>query len=110
VSGVRVPAWVTLGIAVVVIFFGLYRIRMALQKPVTDAGPKRGALGAGYYRMSPRVHATIGVLYLALGGALIATSFGWNPFGRNIGPATEQPAKGEAPVKPSSVPVDTIKP
>ncbi len=107
----RVPAWVTLGIAVIVIFFGLYRIRMALQKkPTGDGEPKRGAMGSGFYRMSPRVHATIGVLYLALGGALIATSFGWNPFGRNLGPTTEQPAKDAAPAKPGSVPVDTIKP
>lgn len=106
----RVPAWVTLGIAVIVIFLGLYRIRMALQKkPTGGAAAKRGAMGSGFYRMSPRVHATIGVLYLALGGALIATSFGWNPFGRNIDPTTEQPAKG-APVKPGSVPAGTIKP
>jgi hypothetical protein len=97
---VRVPAWVTLGIAAVVIFFGLYRIRMALQKPASaEAEPRRGTMGAGFYRMSPRVHLTIGVLYLALGSALIATSFGWNPFGRNVAPTTE-PGAPTSPHKP----------
>ncbi len=93
------------------IFFGLYRIRMALQKPAAaETAPRRGALGAGFYRMSPRVHLTIGVLYLALGAALIATSFGWNPFGRNVGPTTEQPAKDVSPAKPGSVPVTPVTP
>ncbi len=81
------------------IFFGLYRIRMGLAKAPADDSVKRRS---GFYRMSPRVHLTIGVLYLALGGALIATSFGWNPFGKNIGPTTEVPAKDAAPAKPGS--------
>jgi hypothetical protein len=31
-------------------------------------------------------------LYLALGGALVATSFGWNPFGSMFGAKADEPA------------------
>ncbi len=113
--GVRVPVWVTLGIAIIVIVFGLYRIRLSLKgqpKPGDDASEKRGVMGGGFYRMSPRVHLFIGIMYLALGGCLVATSFGWNPLGGMIGNKTEAPAdKNAAPTKGSGgVPVDVIKP
>jgi hypothetical protein len=78
---VHVPSWLTLAIAIVVIAFGLYRMRLALRKPNPEADAKRG----GYYRMAPRTHALVGIVYLLLGGALIATTFGWNPLGGLIG-------------------------
>ena len=87
----RVPVWVTLGVAFIVVAFGLYRIRIALKK-VDPEAPKGGVMGGGFYRMSPRAHLVIGVLYLALGGALIATSFGWNPFGHMFGSSEPAPA------------------
>ncbi|MEO6774583.1 MAG: hypothetical protein ABI467_16460 [Kofleriaceae bacterium] len=93
----RVPIWVTLGVALIVIAFGLYRIWVSLQKIDPEAPVRRSLMGGGFYRMSPRTHLVIGVLYLALGGALVATSFGWNPFG------------GSAPAAPSSVPVELKK-
>lgn len=104
----RVPAWVTIGVAILVIGFGLYRIRMALRKPDAEADAKRASMmGGGFYKMSPRSHLFVGIMYLALGGALVATSFGWNPLGGMFGPKTEAPAsKDAAPAKPGSVPVD----
>jgi hypothetical protein len=77
---VRVPSWLTLGVAALVIAFGLYRIRLSLKKVDPDQA-KKSVMGGGFYRMSPKTHLVIGFLYLALGGSLIATSFGWNPFG-----------------------------
>jgi hypothetical protein len=50
----------------------------------------------------------MGVIYLLLAGAVIATTFGWNPLGSMIGPSTAPPAKGAAPSKPGSVPIDQL--
>src|SRR3569623_1792359 len=88
------PPWRTLGFAIFVIAFGLYRIRLSLKKVDPEAAPGEGrVMGGGFYRMSPRTHLVIGVLYLALGGTLVATSFGWNPFGSMFAPKADQPAK-----------------
>jgi len=101
-----VPPWFTLGFAAIVIAFGLYRIRLAMKKVDPEAAGKGRVMGGGFYRMSPRAHLVIGVLYLALGGALVATSFGWNPFGSMFGAKTTD---SDAPAKPKSVPVDLKK-
>lgn len=113
----HVPTWVTLGVAIIVIVFGLYRVRLSLKpqqkQSDDDAAPgKGGVMGGGFYRMSPRAHLFIGIMYLALGGCLIATSFGWNPLGKAFGPSTEAPAdKNATPTKGSGgVPVDVVKP
>jgi hypothetical protein len=91
---VHVPQWLTIVIAVIVIAFGLYRIRMSFVKVDPDA-PKKSLMGGGLYRMSPRTHLFIGVIYLALGGALIATTFGWNPL--NFGAKEPAPAAVKKP-------------
>jgi hypothetical protein len=80
----------TLAIAIIVLVFGLYRIRLAMRKPDPENDAKRG----GYYRMAPRTHALVGIVYLLLAGALIATTFGWNPLGGLVGPSpsTTSPA------------------
>ena len=92
----RIPVWLTLGVAALVIIFGAYRIYIAT-RPVTDdesAAKPRSRL----YAMSKRTHLFVGVIYLALGAGLIATSFGWSPFGGSGGD-TEAPAKTKAPPK-----------
>jgi hypothetical protein len=104
---VRVPIWLTLGVAVLVIVFGAFRIRLALRKPAPDEAGSAGVMGRGFYRMSSRTHLLIGVVYLLLGAGLIATSFGWNPFGSSIGPATQAPSKDKAPTK-GGVPIDQL--
>jgi hypothetical protein len=81
---VRIPPWLTILIAVVVLAFGVFRISLALRKPVPGedgVAPRGGLFGSGLYRMSPRIHLLVGVVYLLLGGALFAASFGFNPFG-----------------------------
>jgi len=116
---VRVPVWVTLGVALLVIGFGSYRIWLSLRpeppkdddKPVTDKPvtgmPSRSLFAGGFYRMGKRTHLFVGVIYLLLGAALIATSFGWNPLGNAFGPDTEKPSKDNAPTK-GGVPIDQV--
>jgi hypothetical protein len=75
---VRIPVWLTLAVAALVIIFGAYRIYIAT-RPAADeeAAKPRSRL----YAMSKRTHLFVGVIYLLLGAGLIATSFGWTPFG-----------------------------
>ncbi len=102
----RLPVWLTLGFGVLLILWGAFRLRLGLKKPAPDAGGPR-LMGGGFYRMSPRTHLLLGVVYLLLGSALIATSFGYNPLGNHFGPDTEKPAKDKAPTK-SGIPVDQL--
>jgi hypothetical protein len=100
----RVPVWLTLGVALLVCVFGAYRIRLAFR---SDEEDQRARARKGLYAMGRRTHFLIGVIYLLLGGALVATSFGWNPFGNLFGPSTEAPTKATAPTK-GGVPVDEL--
>ena len=102
----RVPVWLTLGVAVLVLTFGVYRIRLALKKPEPESGGP-GGMGRGFYRMSSRTHLLIGVVYILLAVGLIATSFGWNPLGGSYGPDTKTPPKEQAPTH-NGVPVDQL--
>lgn len=103
----RVPVWLTLGVAVLVIVFGAFRIRLALRKQEPEEPGSAGVMGRGFYRMAPRTHLFIGIIYLLLGAGLIATTFGWNPFGSSIGPDTQAPSKDKAPTK-GGVPIDQL--
>lgn len=100
----RVPIWLTLGVALVVCVFGAYRIRLAFR---SDEEDQRARARKGLYAMGRRTHFLIGVIYVLLGGALVATSFGWSPFGNLFGPSTEAPTKDTAPTK-GGVPTDEL--
>jgi hypothetical protein len=91
----RIPVWLTVALAVLVIVFGIHRIRLSFR---TDEQEALATKRKGLYAMSGRTHRLIGVVYLLLGSALIATALGWNPFGGLFG-ATEAPAKGAEPTK-----------
>jgi hypothetical protein len=104
-EGMHVPVWLTLGLAVLVCVFGAYRIRLAFR---SDEEDERARSRKGLYAMSRRTHFLVGVVYLLLGGALIATSFGWSPVGSlftrredppptNLVPVHTPPAKDTAP-------------
>jgi hypothetical protein len=110
VIGVHIPPWLTLLFASVVILFGGYRMYLATRKRDPEADKdKRSMMGGGFYRMSPRAHAAVGLIYLALGGCLIATTFGWNPFGSSS--TEEAPAKPDKPAgKHGPVPVEVAPP
>jgi hypothetical protein len=100
----RIPVWLTIAIAVFVTGFGAYRIYLATKKPSpNEEAPKRG-----FYRMGRRTHALIGVVYLLLGGALIATTLGWNPFGDAFAVDSKKPPPSEAPQR-APVPIDQLK-
>ena len=88
-EGMRVPVWLTLGVALLVCVFGAYRIRLAFR---SDAEDERARQRRGLYSMGRRTHFLVGLIYLLLGGALVATSFGWNPFAGVLGPR-EAPRK-----------------
>lgn len=99
----RLPIWLTLGIAALVIIFGVYRIMLSRR---TDAEEAIAQKRKGLYGMARRTHFLIGIVYLLLGGGLVAASFGWNPFGNFFGPKTEEPSKDKAPSK--GIPVDKL--
>lgn len=99
----RVPVWLTLGVALLVCVFGAYRISLAFR---SDEEDRRAREKKGLYAMARRTHFLIGLVYLLLGGALIATSFGWNPFGGVFGPKSSAPNTTSAPLK-GGVPVET---
>ena len=101
----RIPVWLTLGVAALVIIFGVYRIHLAITRTPEQAA--KAKTRGGLYAMSRRTHVLIGIVYLLLGAGLVATTFGWNPFGSSIGPDTETPAKDKAPTK-GGVPIDQL--
>jgi hypothetical protein len=101
---VRIPVWLTLAVAALVIIFGSYRLYLA-SRPTSDETAQKPR--RGLYSMGKRTHLFVGIIYLLLGAGLIATSFGWNPFGSSVGPSTETPAKDKAPTR-SGVPTDQL--
>ena len=101
----RIPVWVTLAVAILVILFGAHRIRLSFRSEEEEA---RARQRKGLYAMSRRTHRTIGVIYLLLGAALVAATFGWNPFGNLFGPSTEVPEKSKAPTS-TEVPIEAPK-
>ncbi len=102
----RIPAWLTLAVAILVILFGAHRIRLSFR---SEEEEDRARQRKGLYGMGRRTHRIIGVVYLLLGAALIGATFGWNPFGDLFGPPTEVPAKDQAPTS-TSVPIDQLPP
>jgi hypothetical protein len=109
-EGMRVPVWLTLGVALLVCLFGAYRIRLAFR---SDAEDQRARERKGLYAMGRRTHFLVGVIYLLLGGALVATSFGWNPFSGLVGPRVEAPRKEPASTMspaPRTAPGSTMSP
>ncbi len=84
----RIPVWLTLGVAALVILFGVHRIRLSLRSEEEEARAKQRK---GLYAMGRGAHRAIGAVYILLGAALVAATLGWNPFGDLFGPATEAP-------------------
>jgi hypothetical protein len=108
---VLVPVWLTLGFAILVIAYGSYRIWLATRPRAANKEAARhgGMLGGGFYRMRPRTHLLVGSILLVLGACLLATSFGWNPFGGAIEPSTAKPGKDGSP-STIRVPIDRLPP
>ena len=97
-----VPQWLALLVAAAVILFAIYRLWLAFGGPSDE---ERAEARRGLLAMPRRQHGLIGVIFLIIAGALIATAFGWNPFRRNqaqqTAPVGKEPNKGSAiPVTP----------
>ncbi|MCA9680206.1 MAG: hypothetical protein H6709_12535 [Kofleriaceae bacterium] len=72
----HLPAWITLSCATMVLLWGAYRIKLG----VRSAEAERQAIQKkGLFGLPRRTHLLIGVIYLLLGGGLIAVTLGWNP-------------------------------
>ena len=87
----RVPQWLSLLVAAWVILFGLYRLKLAFD-PHTDERRAEGK--KGIFTMKRRTQGLLGFIYVLLGGALVATSFGWNPFAGVITPDEQSAPAG----------------
>jgi hypothetical protein len=100
----RIPVWLTLAVAILVIVFGVHRLRLSFRSQEEE---ERARQRKGLYGMGRSTHRLIGIIYLLLGAALVATTFGWSPFGGLFGPGTEPPKE-----KPTSmtVPIDQLPP
>jgi hypothetical protein len=105
----RIPVWLTLGIALLAFVWGGYRIRVAMRSDAQD-DRARGDGKRGLFALARRTHFLFGIVYVLLGFLLVATTFGWNPLGGLIGPPTAAPTKETAPSKPGSVPADQLPP
>ena len=108
----RVPPWLTIGVAILAFVWGAYRIRIALRSDAADHRARDGK--RGLFAMARRTHFLFGLVYLLLGAALVAASFGWSPLTSLItpgnAPGKDAPATNTAP-KPNtgagnSVPVE----
>jgi hypothetical protein len=75
---VTVPRWLLFLVAAWVIAFGVFRIYVAL-RPRSKIGEEPNFMRRGLYARAPRTHVLFGVVYLILGGFLVATGFGWSP-------------------------------
>jgi len=73
------PSWVTFLVAALVIGFGGYRIWIAFRPEDAEA---RARQRKGLYALPRRTHFLFGLLYLLLGGFLIAAGLGYklSPF------------------------------
>jgi hypothetical protein len=94
---VRLPAWLTLTCAAMVILWGSYRLKLGLRSAAAEekAREKKGLFG-----MPRRTHLLIGVIYLLLGAGLIAVTFGWNPVAWD-GKPKAQPGGDSIEVEPA---------
>ena len=75
-----VPQWLSLLVASAVILFAIYRLWLAFAGPSDE---ERAKHRRGMLAMPRRQHGAIGIIFLIVAGALVATSFGWKPLGKS---------------------------
>ena len=79
----HVPQWLALLIAGAVILFGGFRLYLAFGGPPDE---ERAKARRGLYAMPRWQHGLVGVLFLVVAGALVATAYGWNPVATKASP------------------------
>ncbi len=93
----RLPVWLTLMCAAMVLLWGGYRIKLGLRSAADEekARQRKGLFGA-----SRRTHLLVGSIYILLAAGLIAITFGWDPMAGLDGDAGEtapaEPPPGSA--------------
>jgi hypothetical protein len=75
----RLPPWVVLFVAALVLGFGVYRIRMYFR---TDEEDDRARAAGGLYGLGRRTHLLFGIVYLLLAAFLILSALGVKILGR----------------------------
>jgi hypothetical protein len=99
-----VPQWLALLIAGAVILFGIYRVWLAFGGPSDE---ERAQARRGLLAMPRRQHGAIGLIFLLVGGALIATAFGWNPFQKEAAtPPAAPTAPADGATRGSAIPIN----
>jgi hypothetical protein len=77
---VPIPRWIVFLVAAWVMAFGAYRIYVARRPAEKDEATDRPNFHRrGLYGRSRQAHLVMGILYLLLGGCLVAMGFGWKP-------------------------------
>jgi hypothetical protein len=94
----RLPLWLTLLCAAMVILWGAYRIKLGLRSAEAEA---RARQRGGLFGLPRTTHVLVGVVYILMGGGLAAIALGWDPLARGRGgaPAETVPAGDAVPVE-----------
>ncbi len=71
----HLPPWIFIAVGVVVIAFGIYRIRLSVRSDEEDEAARRRG---GLYGVPRRTHLLFGIVYLLMGVILILSAFGIN--------------------------------
>ena len=76
-----IPRWLVFLVAAWVVAFGGFRFYLGLKpQPADQADPQRPNFHKkGLFARSRRSHLAFGLLYLILGGLLVAMGLGWQP-------------------------------
>jgi uncharacterized membrane protein HdeD (DUF308 family) len=92
-----IPRWIFFLVAVWVIAFGVFRIVVAVRRQrLARAEPDRpNFMKRGLYALSPRTHILFGVVYILLGGCLVAMGLGWQPGSGCLGEQPPPTVEGE---------------
>lgn len=85
-----IPQWLAFVIAGVVLLYGGYRMYLAVGGPSNE---ERAKARTGMLAMSRRTHGLVAIMLLIAGAALLASAFGWKPWGSPTA-TVERPAGG----------------
>lgn len=101
-----IPRWLVFLVAAWVVVFGGFRLYLGLKSQPADPGDEQrpNFRRKGLFARSRRSHLAFGLLYLILGGLLVAMGLGWQP-PLGIGPGPDSSATGSHQKR--VVPVET---
>lgn len=88
-----IPQWLAILIAAVVLGYGALRMWLAVAGPSNE---ERAKARTGMMAMSRRSHGLVAILLWIAGAMLLASAFGWKPWGGSTAPTApaDRPAPG----------------